>query len=428
MEEFVNTLFMRCKTINLRLIQVPESFYCSNILINPYRSQPCILFSDRYKVTPQVTYYKHKFLQQYVLEDKNKNILNNSTDKNCSSREWVRDADQITDWSNLLIFPKISRYTEDDIYHTQHNNTTSTKIPDIANNIHNNKSVQHEEKTTSDSVISTIDRNSLKDISGTNNLTSGSHVTTAPTKLSSKSIATHDDLLSSTVISPILFTEAEDKISSSSMKSDIPVTTASMNIVSNIESTKTCDTINSNISQSQSTAIQNDLNTSINQPLSNKLISAIDETLISILPSPYPNEKLLLSSSSSSSSLITSSNHLRRQFLSNNHSLPPNSVVSALGTPKGRTGSIMTGTGGLSLSFQALSRGISNISVNSNNSGNNFNVSNHKLNLSTNNPNKVVFNGMSSIHSHYGVSGPISLSQHSSTSINPIIQAQEEAR
>ena len=81
MEEFINTLFMRCKTINLRLLQVPELFSIPNLLIHPYRSQPCILFSNRYEISPEVAYYKHKYIHKYILDNKNILFSSSETDR-----------------------------------------------------------------------------------------------------------------------------------------------------------------------------------------------------------------------------------------------------------------------------------------------------------------------------------------------------------
>ena len=85
-EEFINTLYIRCRSWNLKCIQIPEVYVTSSLYIHPYRPQQYILLSNQYMKYNNINICDYK--QEYII----KYYLNSNRYKN----EWIRDHDQKT--------------------------------------------------------------------------------------------------------------------------------------------------------------------------------------------------------------------------------------------------------------------------------------------------------------------------------------------
>ena len=96
-DEFINTLYIRCRSWNLRCIQIPEVFVAPNLYIHPYRPQQYILLSNQYHKhhNTDISICKQEYMVKYYFE--------------CINTEWIRDHDQKTDFSTVPIFAKISQ-------------------------------------------------------------------------------------------------------------------------------------------------------------------------------------------------------------------------------------------------------------------------------------------------------------------------------
>jgi hypothetical protein len=87
-DEFVNTLFIRCRNWQLRLVQIPEYFVTANLNIHPYRSQP---FFSLQSSLPSVVKSKYAPLVNFIESDYFVGQPN----------EWLEDNKQLTNWSEL---------------------------------------------------------------------------------------------------------------------------------------------------------------------------------------------------------------------------------------------------------------------------------------------------------------------------------------
>ena len=87
-EEFINTLYIRCRSWNLKCISIPEIYVTSSLYIHPYRPQQYILFSEQYMKHNSNSINICDYKQEYII----KYYFNSSAFKN----EWIRDHDQKT--------------------------------------------------------------------------------------------------------------------------------------------------------------------------------------------------------------------------------------------------------------------------------------------------------------------------------------------
>ena len=87
-EEFINTLYIRCRSWNLRCLQIPEIYVTSSLYIHPYRPQQYILLSNQYMKHTSNNINICDYKQEYII----KYYFNSSSYKN----EWIRDHDQKT--------------------------------------------------------------------------------------------------------------------------------------------------------------------------------------------------------------------------------------------------------------------------------------------------------------------------------------------
>jgi hypothetical protein len=101
MEELVTAIFIRCKGWGLRVTQIPEFYRSSNLQVHPYRCQPQMLFSDRYKENRKILSWKHNIIQTYILD---------KVDTSFPAGQWIRDQDQHTDWDTLAAFAAVRTY------------------------------------------------------------------------------------------------------------------------------------------------------------------------------------------------------------------------------------------------------------------------------------------------------------------------------
>jgi hypothetical protein len=88
-DEFVNTLFIRCRNWQLRLVQIPEYFVTANLNIHPYRSQPYISLQSMLPQTMKSKY--HRPLVHFIEWDYFQG----------QPSEWLEDNKQFTNWAEL---------------------------------------------------------------------------------------------------------------------------------------------------------------------------------------------------------------------------------------------------------------------------------------------------------------------------------------
>ena len=91
-EEFINTLYIRCRSWNLKCIQIPEIYVTSSLYIHPYRPQQYILLSNQYMKYNNINICDYK--QEYII----KYFFNSSA--SVYKNEWIRDHDQKTGKNN----------------------------------------------------------------------------------------------------------------------------------------------------------------------------------------------------------------------------------------------------------------------------------------------------------------------------------------
>lgn len=114
LDDWVNKLFRRCSSYNLRLVQLPEFFYSSNIQLHSFRAQPFIPIPRSYRG------------QSSADDDLAAALVVERIYLRQNSLDWIEDNEQYTDWKSVDVPIPLNHY---ELHHRKHLNLDLNGTP-----------------------------------------------------------------------------------------------------------------------------------------------------------------------------------------------------------------------------------------------------------------------------------------------------------